>query len=244
MSKIDVSLLQKIRAGLAKQAFVQMGPEGAQTPPPQDPNMQGPPMTPPGGAPGMDPAAAGGAPPGADPSTAGVPGSGQPVMLQMQDLMQLVQMIGSGGAGGGGAGGASGGGTGGGGKGGGAKELAAKVDSIANDIAQLKAFVMGTQAGASPTPIGSPVSPDSAPPPPMMPGQPPGMPPGMPSGVDPAMMGMDPAMAQGGGMPPGGGGMPPGGMQVQGSVYRQHAANVPPMPRAQVLSGIIGRLTR
>jgi hypothetical protein len=168
-------------------------------------------------------------------------------MLQMQDLMQILQMAGGGGGAGAGAGGAGVGGAGDGkGKGGGAKELSAKVDAIANDLAQIKAFIMGAsggqgmgdgQGGAMPQ-MGAGVGSDMAPPTPMMPGQPEGAPPGM----DPSMMqgGMDPSMMGGGGMPQGGG----GGMQVQASFRPKTAAAVPPMPKAKVLSGIISRLSR
>jgi hypothetical protein len=263
MSEINAALLQRIRNGLVKRAFVPMGPGGAQTPPPQDPNMSGPPMMPPGGQPGMppggdpsagggDPSAGGGDPsaggaPGGDPSTAGIPGSGQPIMLQMQDLMQILQMAGGGGGAGAGAGAGAAGGAGDGkGKGGGAKELSVKVDAIASDLAQIKSFIMGAtggqgmgdgQGGAMPS-MGSGVGSDMAPPTPMMPGQPGGAPPGM----DPSMVqGMDPSM-QGGA--PQGGAPQGGGMQVQASFRPKTAAAVPPMPKAKVLSGIISRLNR
>ena len=255
MNTVNMDLLNRIRTGLmTKRAFVPMGPDGAQTAPPQDPNMSAPPM---GGMPqggggmpmdpsmmGGQPQGGGGMPPGGDPSTAGVQGSGQPVMLQMNDLMQLLQMAGGGGGNGGGGAGAGAGGDGK-GKGGGAKALEAKIDAIATDLSQIKAFIMGATgqdlnggapggAGGAMPQMGGGVGTDQAPPQPMVPGMPQGMPPGMDQGG--GGMPMDPSMM-------GGGGMPPGGMQVQGSL-KEKKASLPPMQKAKMLSNIINRLSR
>jgi len=114
------ALSKREAAELKKEGFVPMGPQGATAPPPMDPMAAGapppaaggmpmdpamggapPPMDPAmGGAPPpMDPAA-GGAPP-MDPAAGGAPPPGQPVMVSLDDLMQLFAMIQEGGAPGG-----------------------------------------------------------------------------------------------------------------------------------------------
>jgi hypothetical protein len=164
---------------------------------------------------------------------------GQPVMLQMSDLMQLMQsMQGSGGGAPAGAPPTPGAGeaTETPKKGGGAKELAAKIDALAMDVAQIKSYIMGAMAatGMPPPSMGAGADQGALPQTPMIPSNiPPGAPPD--SGADMGGGGGAPP----GAMPPGGpppGGPPGGGMQVQASVTQPSDA--------QLLSELITRLNR
>ena len=90
MSSIQ-DLIKQARARIAmeeKRAFAPMGPQGSPPTPPPDPSMMGGAPPPMGGMP-PDPSMMGGAPPM---PPGGAPG-GQPVMLSMDDLLQLFTMI-------------------------------------------------------------------------------------------------------------------------------------------------------
>lgn len=160
---------------LNKRSFVPMDQTGVVQ---QDPNVQqgmpAPAAPPPAGPAGPADATAAPAPP-QDPSAG--PPPGQPVMVSLDDLMQLFQAVSSGGMGGGapqaapagapalaagGAGGGEGKQQGAGGKGGGKADINAQIAVMASDLKDLKQLLMSILAPASspmPPPTGGEVPP-------------------------------------------------------------------------------------
>ncbi len=232
-------LVKQARANLMKSAFVPMTGQGPSQPAPGPADgTGGPPMMPAGGAAMPPPAPAGGDPnaAGGDPNAAAggaqpPPGQGgqmqagmdptQPVQLTMNDLVQLVQMVSSGGAQpapqpaeGGDKGGAGGGKS----KGGKAN-VENELRDIRHSIERLVAAITGDPSGGAAMAQSAGITP-----PPAAAGQG-GDQLGLAGGGDPASMGqgVDPNSAppepevpgQPAGAPPGMGA--PGGMQVQAS---------------------------